>query len=172
MAKKGIRLKKMLGEVTLEDYKEARNILDKEGWDKKYDAEPDNEFWVQDKHGERGEYPVKMVMRKLLELKKTGYDDDKMQFNSKVAKKIIENIPGRTEYGIDFSEKGTGGSKPESEKPALNQILYGPPGTGKTYNTIVEAIKILDEKLYMQYEAGNKTYEDLKYQFAEFKKQG
>jgi 5-methylcytosine-specific restriction enzyme B len=26
----------------------------------------------------------------------------------------------------------------------LNQILYGPPGTGKTYNTINEAIKIID----------------------------
>ena len=25
----------------------------------------------------------------------------------------------------------------------LNQILYGPPGTGKTYNTIIEAIKII-----------------------------
>lgn len=25
----------------------------------------------------------------------------------------------------------------------LNQILYGPPGTGKTYNTIIEAMKIL-----------------------------
>ena len=26
----------------------------------------------------------------------------------------------------------------------LNQILYGPPGTGKTFNTINEALKVLD----------------------------
>lgn len=34
-------------------------------------------------------------------------------------------------------------------KPSLNQILYGPPGTGKTYNTILEAAKIItgDEKI-------------------------
>ncbi len=34
-----------------------------------------------------------------------------------------------------------------------NQILYGPPGTGKTYNTIVKAIKILDENLYKKYDS-------------------
>ncbi|MBE8723383.1 AAA family ATPase [Flavobacterium hungaricum] len=30
------------------------------------------------------------------------------------------------------------------DKP-LNQILYGPPGTGKTYNTVLEAAKIISE---------------------------
>lgn len=29
-------------------------------------------------------------------------------------------------------------------KSSLNQILYGPPGTGKTFNTIIEAIRIID----------------------------
>lgn len=28
-------------------------------------------------------------------------------------------------------------------KPPLNQILYGPPGTGKTYNTVLEAARII-----------------------------
>lgn len=32
----------------------------------------------------------------------------------------------------------------------LNQILFGPPGTGKTYNTISEALKIVDNKFYEQ----------------------
>ncbi len=30
----------------------------------------------------------------------------------------------------------------------LNQILYGPPGTGKTYNSIDEALKIVDSEFY------------------------
>jgi DNA replication protein DnaC len=31
---------------------------------------------------------------------------------------------------------------------SLNKILYGPPGTGKTYNTISEAVKIVDPDFY------------------------
>ena len=38
----------------------------------------------------------------------------------------------------------------------LNKILYGPPGTGKTYNTIVEAMKIIEPEL------GIKEYEKIK----------
>jgi 5-methylcytosine-specific restriction protein B len=41
-------------------------------------------------------------------------------------------------------------SAPEDEKEAwvkrpLNQIFYGPPGTGKTYNTLNEAVKIVEQ---------------------------
>ncbi len=32
----------------------------------------------------------------------------------------------------------------------LNQIFFGPPGTGKTYNTIDEAIKIVDPEFYKE----------------------
>lgn len=38
----------------------------------------------------------------------------------------------------------------EDVTPALNQILYGPPGTGKTYNTINEALKIVDKDFYIE----------------------
>lgn len=34
---------------------------------------------------------------------------------------------------------------PKNYEIPLNQIFYGPPGTGKTYNTINEAIKIVEE---------------------------
>ena len=34
---------------------------------------------------------------------------------------------------------------------SLNTILYGPPGTGKTYNTIAEAVKIVDNKFYQEF---------------------
>lgn len=33
-------------------------------------------------------------------------------------------------------------------KTPLNQIFFGPPGTGKTYNTINEAIRIIDREYY------------------------
>lgn len=39
----------------------------------------------------------------------------------------------------------------------LNQILYGPPGTGKTYNTVVKAMSILDDKEYV-YDQKNDNY--------------
>ncbi len=41
-------------------------------------------------------------------------------------------------------------------KQALNQILFGPPGTGKTYNTVNEALKIVDPEFYAQ-NAENRT---------------
>ena len=52
----------------------------------------------------------------------------------------------------------------------LNQILYGPPGTGKTYNTIIKAMEIINDKKYdsVDYE----QYKDLKKQFDNLKQQG
>jgi 5-methylcytosine-specific restriction protein B len=38
----------------------------------------------------------------------------------------------------------------ENTNQPLNRILYGPPGTGKTYNTINEALKIIDPEFYNQ----------------------
>lgn len=69
---------------------------------------------------------------------------------------------------------------------AKNQILYGPPGTGKTYNTVVEAIRILDNELYCKYDEYLKDskkedfifnsekhakYEDLKAEYDKLKDQ-
>lgn len=68
--------------------------------------------------------------------------------------------------------------KNKMDKPKLNQILYGPPGTGKTYNTIVEAIKILDKNLFAEYDSitnledKNKKYEELEKKFNKFKEDG
>lgn len=44
----------------------------------------------------------------------------------------------------------------------LNQILYGPPGTGKTYNTVLEAAKIITRNKHITYdEALDKFNENL-----------
>lgn len=42
------------------------------------------------------------------------------------------------------SESENKESESQSKSKVLNQILYGPPGTGKTYNTIREAISIIN----------------------------
>jgi len=38
------------------------------------------------------------------------------------------------------------------EKKNLNTILYGPPGTGKTYQTISNALEIVDQDYFLEYE--------------------
>ncbi|MEQ8238231.1 MAG: hypothetical protein RIA69_03420 [Cyclobacteriaceae bacterium] len=45
----------------------------------------------------------------------------------------------------------------EEFKVPLNQIFYGPPGTGKTYNTLSEAVKIVEELSDVEF---NNEYED------------
>lgn len=42
----------------------------------------------------------------------------------------------------------------------LNQILYGPPGTGKTYNTVLEAAKIVTGNEYISYDEALKVFND------------
>lgn len=49
------------------------------------------------------------------------------------------------EEGVD--EEVAGEQRREMSQPPLNLILYGPPGTGKTYNTIREALKVLEATL-------------------------
>ena len=51
-----------------------------------------------------------------------------------------------------------------------NIILYGPPGTGKTYNTVIKAMEIINDKKYDSVDA--ELYKDLKKQFDNLKKQG
>ena len=50
----------------------------------------------------------------------------------------------------------------------LNRILYGPPGTGKTFNTINEALKIVDPS----FELEGKTRKELKSRFDELINEG
>ena len=63
------------------------------------------------------------------------------------------------------------GDKKMDDTQPINQILYGPPGTGKTYNTIVQAIKVLDNTLYEQYCEEKIDYDKLRERFNELKKE-
>lgn len=40
----------------------------------------------------------------------------------------------------------------------LNTILYGPPGTGKTYNTILKAAKIIEDRTFDSFEDAQKVF--------------
>jgi len=63
----------------------------------------------------------------------------------------------------EITEKGELDMSEGDIKPSKNQILYGPPGTGKTYNTVVEAMKIIglpDNK--PEYIKEDVDYENLK----------
>lgn len=42
----------------------------------------------------------------------------------------------------------------------LNQILYGPPGTGKTYNTVLEAAKIVTGNINISYDEALNIFND------------
>ena len=45
-------------------------------------------------------------------------------------------------------DKQTPNMKHKQNRTPKNKILYGPPGTGKTYNTITEAVAIIQDKTY------------------------
>ena len=81
-------------------------------------------------------------------------------------KNFIEKILNTT---ADTGEK----TMNDKDKTPLNQILYGPPGTGKTYNTIIEAMKIIDKNC-IEYNSDNtvKNYETVRKNFKKYKALG
>ncbi|MEA5001675.1 MAG: AAA family ATPase [Endomicrobiaceae bacterium] len=57
----------------------------------------------------------------------------------------------------------------QSRVKLLNQILYGPPGTGKTYNAVIKAIEIIDDKLIRYDDKCNVlNYKELKEKFDQY----
>lgn len=66
-------------------------------------------------------------------------------FYSAAAKKYIQFLNERNNMGQDIENK-------KSYDAPINQILYGPPGTGKTYNTILEAAKIIEQNKNISYD--------------------
>lgn len=58
----------------------------------------------------------------------------------------------------------------DSSKFGLNTILYGPPGTGKTYNTVVYAVAIIEEKSLD--EIKKEPYAEVLERYRNYKQQG
>jgi 5-methylcytosine-specific restriction protein B len=68
-------------------------------------------------------------------------------------------------YGVKIVNDTFKNNQNEIEKKTpmihpLNQILYGPPGTGKTYNTVLEAVKIVSGKENISYGDALKVFND------------
>jgi len=73
-------------------------------------------------------------------------------YNAKIEEILDKDENIESEIPNNFIEK--------SKKMALNQILYGPPGTGKTFNSIDEALKIVDPIFYQNNKHDRKKLTD------------
>lgn len=75
---------------------------------------------------------------------KNYYDIEKYLLNTYPGCNVGEKSKEFMEkFGIPQKKKDMDNTMNDKDKTPLNQILYGPPGTGKTYNTIIEAMKVL-----------------------------
>lgn len=77
-----------------------------------------------------------------------GIDVDEIQAFTSV-EGLADFMKSKEERWKELNEQSSKKKKEsvqlEEFKIPLNQIFYGPPGTGKTYNTINEAVKIVEE---------------------------
>jgi hypothetical protein len=79
-----------------------------------------------------------------------------------ITPKVTEGLKKKQEASKGTTvNKNTNNSSEEMNIP-LNTILYGPPGTGKTFNTINEALKIIDSEFF---DANKDNREELKKTF-------
>jgi hypothetical protein len=71
-------------------------------------------------------------------------------------------ILGKTNFYQFLKEKFKASTKINLNfyKAPLNQIFYGPPGTGKTYNTILEAAKIIEQDDSLDYKEAQEVFND------------
>jgi len=88
---------------------------------------------------------VESAKKEFLKTNKSGY--------KKHTSLIFEKSIFDTEFRKEIFSKAFNTNKillpmNTSRSIELNQILYGPPGTGKTYNTVSEALKIVDPVFY------------------------
>ena len=105
---------------------------------------------------------------------KNYYDIEKYLLNTYPGCNVGEKSKEFMEkFGIPQKKKDMDNTMNDKDKTPLNQILYGPPGTGKTYNTIIEAMKIIDKNC-IEYNSDNtvKNYETVREKFKKYKALG
>ncbi len=78
-----------------------------------------------------------------------------------------ENKPNETDEEEEDNMKGN------ETSVSLNTILYGPPGTGKTYNTVIYAVSIIEDKSVEAVKAEAVVdYQSVKSRYDEYSKAG
>lgn len=124
-----------------------------------YEYSPD--FYKENPHIRSVKW-IEKIERKTLPAKIQSYLKSSLtvtSFDDSEAIKCLEEIC-----------KQNSNKEQDMTKIPLNQILYGPPGTGKTYNTVIKAMEIINDKKYDSIDV--ELYKDLKKQFDNLKKQG
>lgn len=112
------------------------------------------------------------------EFMKKVYEQDRVLEAIEVMKKELTTYSDRLDMLNKFIAvvlKGEGGNGMENEKKQLwsedkNIILYGPPGTGKTYNTVVYAVAIIEDKLIEEIE--KESYSKILERYRRYKENG
>lgn len=118
-----------------------------------------------------GEKSLSLVLpHKLDNIKERGYLEDKQRMGQNgfiylskpqtlltMLDEAIELNPEQSEKLTNLKAWVVGIANPTPPEvntramdTALNQIFFGPPGTGKTYNTVAEAVKIVDAEFYQR----------------------
>ena len=96
------------------------------------------------------------------------FADDRSQgaYLWKMREPVIEALEMLIDEGVFESEE-----KKEMTHTSLNTILYGPPGTGKTYNTVIYAVAIIENKSVNEVqEEATKDYPAVKERYDSYKK--
>jgi len=90
---------------------------------------------------------------------KSNDNDDREVISSieNLAPYLKSKIDNWEKFNANLSNQEKPSKQLEEFKVPLNQIFYGPPGTGKTYNTISEAVKIVEELSDVEFQ---NEYED------------
>ena len=83
--------------------------------------------------------------------------------------KMRDELKEATE-SMNLSEVKTVQEETQSTDIALNTILYGPPGTGKTYNTIIYAVAIIENRTLDSVRA--ESYFDVVERYNDYKSDG
>lgn len=96
--------------------------------------------------------------------KKSNPDFEANRINKHVFDILIERMNNRFARNLEdisIEVKNTEDIKSfEITNSPLNQILYGPPGTGKTYNTVLEAVKIVTGNESISYDEALQVFNE------------
>jgi 5-methylcytosine-specific restriction protein B len=125
-------------------------------------AKPDVALWYKNVSNDEVSKHYKAILEAVqFEIERDNSTNDK-EYDNKVFRRTVFDKEYRATF-FDFDK--TKNIKMKLNEIPLNQILFGPPGTGKTFNSINEALKIVDPDYYNQYatdrEKLNKRFKEL-----------